>query len=173
MGLLRKDCSLTAEWQTAVAISCGRSLIPTAVLIIKQIALIVFFCIKLVLFIYLLIKDLFIYWKDRYTERKDREQDLLSDDSHHKWAQRMTLWWSEARIHKVLPGVHRCAGSQGFGLSSTAFPSHNQGAGWEVVLPGLEPAAVWDPSACKARTLANRPRLWAPSIGFNINCLYF
>ena len=33
---------------------------------------------------------------------------------------------------------HMGAGSQGFGPSSTAFPDHKQGAGWEVGLPGLE-----------------------------------
>ena len=45
------------------------------------------------------------------------------------------------------------AGSQGFGLSS-AFPGHKQGARWEVELPGLEPAPIWDPGAFKERTLA-------------------
>ena len=40
---------------------------------------------------------------------------------------------------------HAGAGSQSFGLSS----GHKQGAGWEVGLPGLEPAAIWDPGCAR------------------------
>ena len=40
---------------------------------------------------------------------------------------------------------HAGAGSQGFGPSSTTFPGHRQGSGWEVGLPGLELAPIWDP----------------------------
>jgi len=54
--------------------------------------------------------------------------------------------------------LHTGAGSQGFGLSSTAFPGHKQGAGWEVELLGLELAPIWDPGTFKARTLAARPQ---------------
>ena len=46
------------------------------------------------------------------------------------------------------------------GPSSTAFPGHRQGAGWEVGPPGLEPAPTWDPGMCKGRTAARLPR-WA------------
>ena len=42
--------------------------------------------------------------------------------------------------------------SQGFGPSSTAYPGHKQGAGWEVELPGIELAPMWDPGTFKART---------------------
>ena len=38
-----------------------------------------------------------------------------------------------------------------FGPSSTVFPGHKQGAAWEVQLPGLEPAPIWDPGAFKGR----------------------
>ena len=48
------------------------------------------------------------------------------------------------------------AGSQGFGLSLTAFPGHKQGAGWEAGLPGLQLVPRWDPGTLKARTLASR-----------------
>ena len=48
------------------------------------------------------------------------------------------------------------AGCQGFGPSSTAFPGHKQGAGWEAGQPGLEPASIWDPGRVKMRTLAAR-----------------
>ena len=53
------------------------------------------------------------------------------------------LCWSEAR--SLLRVSHAGAGSQSFGLSSTAFPGHKQGAGREAGLPGLEPAPTWDP----------------------------
>ena len=48
---------------------------------------------------------------------------------------------------------HRGAGSQSLGLSSTAPPGHRQGVGREAGLPGIEPAPIWEPWACKARTL--------------------
>ena len=51
---------------------------------------------------------------------------------------------------------HAGAWSQGFGPSSTAFPGHEQGAGWDVELPGLELAPIWDLGTCKVRTLATR-----------------
>ena len=46
---------------------------------------------------------------------------------------------------------HTGAGSQSFGpsSSSTVFPGHRQGAGWEVGLPGLEPAPIWDPGRAR------------------------
>ena len=57
---------------------------------------------------------------------------------------------------------HMGAGSQGFGPPSMAFLGNMHGAGWEVELPGLEQAPVWDPGAFNVRTLSARPRRWAP-----------
>ena len=55
---------------------------------------------------YFFFKDLFIYWKVRYTERRrDREEDLPSDDLLNKWAQRPMLCQSEARMQELLPGL--------------------------------------------------------------------
>ena len=45
------------------------------------------------------------------------------------------------------------AESQGFGPSSTAFPGHKQGAGWEAGSLALEQVTIWDSGMCKARTL--------------------
>ena len=56
-----------------------------------------------------------------------------------------------------LPVFHMGAGSQGFESSLTAFPGHKQGAGWEVELPGLEQAIIWDFGVFKARTLSAMP----------------
>ena len=53
------------------------------------------------------------------------------------------------------------AGSQSLGPSSTAFPGHKQGAGWEVEPLGLEPAPTWYPSTLKVMTLAATSRRWA------------
>ena len=53
------------------------------------------------------------------------------------------------------------AGSQGFGPSSTTFPGHKQGAGWEVELTGLEQVPMWAPGLFKMRTLVARPCHWA------------
>ena len=51
--------------------------------------------------------------------------------------------WSCADLkpgaRNLLQVSHTGAESQGSGLSSTAFPGHRQGAGWEAGLPGLEP----------------------------------
>ena len=68
--------------------------------------------------------------------------------------------WTKPRPgHRNLFHVsHVGAGSQSFGPSSTAFPGHRQGAGWEVELPGLELVPIWDLGAFKVRTLAARPR---------------
>ena len=55
---------------------------------------------------------------------------------------------------------HMGAGSHGFGPSSTAFPSHKQGAGWEVELLGHEVVSIWDPSTCKGRTSDTRLLCW-------------
>ena len=52
-----------------------------------------------------------------------------------------------------LPVSQVGTGSQSFGLSSTAFPGYRQGDGWEVELPGLETAPIWDPDTFKVRTL--------------------
>ena len=54
---------------------------------------------------------------------------------------------SEAR--SLFRVSHAGAGSQSFGLSSTAFPGHRQGAGREAGLPGLEPAPIWDPGRAR------------------------
>ena len=106
-------------------------------------------------------KDLFyFYWKVRYTERrKDKEEDLLSIDSLPQVA--ATAGAEPIRSKELLRASHKGAGSQSFGPSSTAFPSHKQGVGWEAWLLGLEPVPIWDPSAFKARTLATRPHCWA------------
>ena len=68
-------------------------------------------------------KDLFLlfffYWKGGYTERRDREEDLPSDDSFPKWAQWPMLCRSKAR--RLFRVSHAGAGSQSFGPSLTAF----------------------------------------------------
>ena len=51
---------------------------------------------------------------------------------------------------------HVGAGSQVIGPSSTAFPGHKKGAGWEAGLPGLEPVTLWDPDMSKVKTLVTR-----------------
>ena len=53
------------------------------------------------------------------------------------------------------------AGSQSFGLSSTAFLGHRQGAGREAGLPGLEPAPIWDPGRARRGPLTT----WATAPG--------
>ena len=103
-------------------------------------------------------KDLFyFYWKGGYTERRDREEDdrtERSDDLLPRPPQRLELSQSEAR--SLFRVSHAGTGSQNFGPFSMAFPGHKQGAGWEAGQPGLEPAAIWHPGTCKARTLATR-----------------
>ena len=89
-------------------------------------------------------KDLFYsYWKGGYTKRKDRKEDLLSNESLHKRPQQLEPSQSEAR--SLCWVSHMSTGSPGFGPSSTAFPGHKQGARWEVGLPGLELVPTWDP----------------------------
>ena len=56
---------------------------------------------------------------------------------------------------------HMGAGCQGFGLSSTAFPGHKQGAGCKAELPNGSQCPM-GPGAFKVRTVATRPRRWAP-----------
>ena len=66
---------------------------------------------------------------------------------------------SEAR--SLFRVSHAGAGSQSFGLSSSAFPGHRQGAGREAGLPGLEPALIWDPGRARRgplTTCATAPR---------------
>ena len=100
-------------------------------------------------------KDLFYsYWKGGYTKRKDRKEDLLCNESLHKRPQQLEPSQSKAR--SLFQVSHLSTGSQGFGPSSTAFPGHKQGAGWEVVLPGLEPVPIWDPGSLKSSTLSTR-----------------
>ena len=82
-----------------------------------------------------------------------REEDLLSNDSLPKQLQQLELSQSEARSQELFWVSHAGAGSQDLGPSSTAFPGYKQGAGWEVGLLELELAPIWDPGACKARTL--------------------
>lgn len=48
-------------------------------------------------------------------------------------------------------GSHMCAGSQGLGPSSDAFPGHGQSAGLEIENLGHEPEFIWDTSACRWR----------------------
>ena len=54
------------------------------------------------------------------------------------------------RSQELFRVSHTDARSQGFGPSSTAFPGHNQGAGWEVEQLIYEPMPIWDPGTCKA-----------------------
>ena len=63
----------------------------------------------------------------------------------------------KTRSQELFRVSHMGTESQGFGVSSTAFPGHKQGAGWDAGLLGLEPVPIWDPGACKARTLATGP----------------
>ena len=60
----------------------------------------------------------------------------------------------------------RVQGSKALGRPRMNSPRSQEGAGWEVELPGLELAPLWDPGVFKARTLAARPsRLsWADEI---------
>ena len=79
------------------------------------------------------------YWKGRYIERRrDREEDLPSDASLPKQPQWLELSQFESRSLFWVSCAG--AGSQSFGLSSTAFPGHKQGAGWEVEPLGLKQA---------------------------------
>ena len=77
----------------------------------------------------------------------------------------MTTTAGAAQIQSQEPGAllgpHVGAESQGFMPSSTAFPGHKQGAGWEARLPTLEPSFTWDLSMFKAKTLATRLSHWA------------
>ena len=109
-----------------------------------------------------------------YTEkRRDREKDLLSNDSFPKGPQWPVLRQSEARSQELFWVSKVGAGSQGFGSSSTAFPGHRQGAGWEAGLSVLEPVIIWDPSMFKKSTLAARPLRRAQySFFFFKNCFY-
>ena len=50
--------------------------------------------------------------------------------------------------------------------SSSAFPGHKQGAGWEAGRPGLEPEPIWDPGTFKVRNLVVRPQRWASAVVF-------
>ena len=84
-----------------------------------------------------------------------------------KWPQWPELCQSKAR--SFLQVSHTSAGSQGFGSSSSAFPGHKQGAGWEVGLQELEPAPIWDLGVCEVRTLAARPPRRAPLVASNVN----
>ena len=114
-------------------------------------------------FVFLFFKIYFItYRKGRYTERRrDREEDLPSDDSLAKWRQWLVLSQTEGRCQEPFWVSHMGAGSQDVGPSSTAFPDHKQRDGWKAVLSGLEPVSIWDPGAFKARTLGARPLSWA------------
>ena len=79
------------------------------------------------------------------TERKIFRPMIHSPSEHNG----PILCRSEAR--SLFRVSHVGAGSQSFGLSSTAFPGHRQGTGREVEQPGRELAPIWDPSAYKAR----------------------
>ena len=105
---------------------------------------------KRFIFLFLFLKILF-YYKVRYTERRrDREEDLLSDDSLPKWPHWLGSFTNPKPGARILFQVSNVgAGSQGFRLSWTAFPGHEQGAGWEGNLPGLEMASIWDPRCAR------------------------
>ena len=100
------------------------------------------------------LRFIYFYWKGSYTDRRDREEDLPSDDSLPKWPQRLELSQSETR--SLFWVSHAGARSQGFAPSSTTFPGHRQGAERAVGDLGYEPASKWDPGACKVRTLVAR-----------------
>ena len=109
------------------------------------------------LLLLLFLKMYFIFhYKVRYTQRRIyREEDLLSSDSPSG---------CNGRCYADLkPGArnffqvsHVSTGAQGPGPSSTAFPGHKRGTGWEAGLLGLEPAAICYTGTCKARNLTTR-----------------
>ena len=108
------------------------------------------------------------YWKVIFTERRDREGDLASIDSPPLTHVAKTA--GAVPIETRLQGPFRVsdmdAESQGFGLPSTDFPGHRQGAGWEAGPPGLELAPIWDPAVCKMRTVATSNTLKASLLKF-------
>ena len=65
------------------------------------------------------------------------------------------------------------AESQGFEPSSTAFPGHKQGAGWEMELQGLELVPIWDPGTFKMITLTATLLHRVPQIFFFLKRGYF
>ena len=73
----------------------------------------------------------------------------------------MPIWSQEPGARNFLQVSHMRAGTQGFGLSSTVFPGHKQGAGWDAGLPGLELIPTQDPGGLKARKLTARLPHWA------------
>ena len=75
------------------------------------------------------------------------------------------LCQSEAR--RLFRVSHVGAGAQSFGRSSTAFPGHRQGAGWEAAWLGLEPVSIRDAGTFKVRTLTTYYAIVSgPSMGF-------
>ena len=60
----------------------------------------------------------------------------------------------EPGARNLLQVSHAGTESQSFGPFLTAFPGHKQGAGWEVVLPDLEPVPMWNSGTLRARNLA-------------------
>ena len=107
-------------------------------------------------------KDLFIFigkpgmQRGRETERKTFCPMIYSPSGHkgRSCANAKPGAWNIFWIS------HMGAGSQGLERSTTAFPGHKQGAGWEVELLRLEPVPIWDPSVFKVRTVAARPLHW-------------
>ena len=89
--------------------------------------------------------------------------------------ERSSIWWFtpqvSATVNAMLIRSQDPGTSHGLGPSSTAFPGHKQGAGWEVELLVLEPAPIWDPSAFKARTLAASPHRRALKWVFVVDCM--
>ena len=83
--------------------------------------------------------------------------------------------WSSANpkpgARNFIQVSHAGAGSQGFGLSLTAFPGHRQLAGWEVGLLGLELWPIQDPGTFKARTLAARLLCQDARMGFKMTTM--
>ena len=108
---------------------------------------------------------LFFHWKVRYAEmRRDREEDLSSNDSLPKWPQRLELNQSEARSPEPLQDLpHRCRVPKLWAVLN-CFPRPQAGSWMEVGRLGHKLVPIWDPGACKARTLA--PKLWAPLNNF-------
>ena len=51
----------------------------------------------------------------------------------------------------------RMQGTKALGHPPLLSPGHKQGAGWEVELPGVELASIWELGVLKLRTLASRP----------------
>ena len=102
---------------------------------------------------------IYFYCKVRYTERRrDRVEDLPTNDSFHKWPQCPVLCRSEAMSQELPPSLPR-----GYRVSIVwavldCFPRPQVRSWMENELQILEPESIWDPGSFKPRTLAARPQ---------------